>query len=57
MEAKCSIADGDVHVIDLKARHYEEVFAPLKELERSKMKFKIAILFCILFVMYMTYKM
>ena len=50
------IADGDVHVMK-KARHCEEVFALLKELERCKMKFKCVIWFCIMYVMYMAYKL
>lgn len=58
MEAKCSIADADVYVLYLKARHVEEMDVLKKEFERSKLKYKIAIFCCIVFVMFhVVYKM
>ena len=57
MDAKCSIGDADVYVLDLKAQHAQQMDVLAKEFQRSKKMYKFAIFFCIVSVVIMALKM
>ena len=57
MDAKCSIGDADVYVLDLKAQHAQQMDVLAKEFQRSKKMYKFAIFFCIVCVVIMALKM
>lgn len=57
MDAKCSIGDADVYVLDLKAQHAQQMYVLAKEFQRSKKMYKFAIFFCIVSAVIMALKM